>query len=159
MELQNKFGIIGRVRLECYDKDGNLKWDTGFMKNTITNAGLGVVSGLVGNVDSQTAFTYLAVGTSSTAESAAHTALQAEITTGGLERAAATVSRETTNQTNDTLQLTYTWTSSASHTVEETGAFNDASAGTMLGRKLTGSKSVVNTDQLVGTYQFIFAGA
>ena len=154
---KSKIGIKGQVRLQCKDKDGNLKWDTGFMKNTITNASLAVMSGLVGNVDSQTAFTYLAVGTSSTAESAAHTALQAEITDTGLARAAATVSRETTTQTNDTLQLTKTWTATGTKAVEEIGAFNDPSAGTMLGRKLTTTKTVNNGEQLTATYQFIFS--
>lgn len=154
---KDTIGIKGQVRLQCLDKDGNLKWDTGFMRNTITNAGLAVMAGLVGNVDSQTAFTYLAVGTSSTAESAAHTALQAETTTNGLERAAATVTRETTTQTNDTLQLTKTWTASGTVVVEEVGAFNDASAGTMLGRKLTTTKTVNSGEQLIGTYQFIFS--
>lgn len=159
MKNEGKLGIKGQVRLQCFDENGNLKWDTGFMKNTITNAGLGVISGLVGNVGSEVAFTYLAVGTSNTAESAAHTALQAEITDSGLERAAATVSQETTTQTDDTLQLTKTWSVTGTKTVEEIGAFNDASAGTMLGRKLTTSKSVVSGDTLIGTYQFVFAGA
>ena len=154
---KGKIKIKGQVKLECFDKDGKLKWDTGFMQNTITNAALAVVSGLVGAVDAQTAFTYLAVGTDSTAESAAHTALQAEITTNGLERAAATVTRETTTQTNDTLQLVKVWTATGSSTIEEIGAFNDASAGTMFGRKLTTSKAIAATETLTATYQFIFS--
>ena len=157
MELKSKIGITGQVRLECHDKDGNLLWDTGFMKNTITNACLAELSGLAGNTGSKTAFTYLAVGTDSTAESAAHTALQAETTTNGLERAAATVSQVTTTQTNDTLQLTKTWTATGTVVVEEVGAFNAASAGTMFGRKLTTTKTVNNGETLTGTYQFIFA--
>ena len=151
--------IKGVVKLDVYDKDGNLKDTTGWIKNTITNASLAAVSGLVGNTGSQTAFTYLAVGTSSTAESAAHTALQAEITDTGLERAAATVSRVTTTQTNDTLQLYKEWTATGSKTVEEVGIFNAASTGVMLGRKLTTSKAVVDTDKLQVTYKVIFAGA
>jgi len=149
--------ISGYARLKCLDKDGNVKWDTGFMKNTITNAGLGVVSGLVGNTGSEVAFTYLAVGTDATAESAAHTALQAETTTNGLERAAATVSQVTTTQTDDTLQLYKEWTATGTVAVEEIGAFNDASAGTMLGRKLTTTKSVVSGEKLQATYSFIFS--
>jgi hypothetical protein len=150
-------GIKGQVKLECHDKDGNLLWDTGFMQNTITNASLAIVSGLVGDTGSEVAFTYLAVGTDNTAESAAHTALQAETTTNGLERAAAAVTQETTAQTDDTLQLVKTWTASGTVVVEEVGAFNDASAGTMLGRKLTTTKTVNSGETLVGTYQFIFS--
>lgn len=155
--MKSKIGLKGQVRLQCLYADGSLKWDTGFMRNTITDASLAEVSGLVGATGSKTAFTYLAVGTDATAESAAHTALQAEIVDTGLARAAATVSQETTTQTNDTLQLTYTWTATGSKTIEEVGAFNAGSSGTMFGRKLTTSKAVANTEQLVGTYQFIFA--
>jgi hypothetical protein len=154
MNTKGKIKLTGIARLACYDKDGNLKWDTGEMKNTITNAGLAQVALLLGDATA-VPFTYLAVGTSSTAESAAHTALQAEITDSGLARAAATVSRVTTTQTNDSLNLYHEWTASGSKTIEEVGIFNDASAGTMLGRKLTTSKAVVSTDKLQGTYKIV----
>jgi hypothetical protein len=157
VEPNSSVKIKGVIRLQCHRADGSLKWDTGEMRNTIANTGLAVVSGLVGNTGSEVAFTYLAVGTDNTAESAAHTALQAEITTGGLARASATVSQETTTQTDDTLQLLKIWTASATHSVEEVGAFNDASAGIMLGRKLTGTKGVDSGETLTGTYKFIFA--
>lgn len=149
--------ITGRVKIDVHNADGSLKETTGWKYNTITNASLAVVSGLVGNVDTQVAFTYLAVGTDNTAESAAHTALQAEIVDSGLARAAATVTRQTTTQTNDTLQLYKQWSVTGTKTVEEIGAFNDASAGTMFGRKLTTSKAVVNGETLSATYQFIFS--
>lgn len=149
--------ITGKVRLICKDKNGNIKWDTGWLKNTITNAGLAVLAGLAGNVDSQTAFTYLAVGTSNAAENAADTALTAEITDSGLARAAATVSRVTTNQTNDTLQLYKEWTVSGNKTIEEVGIFNAPEGGVMLGRKLTTSKAVTSGEYLQGTYKIIFS--
>jgi len=152
-----KVKITGSVRLVCRRKDGSLKWDTGFMKNVITNTGFAALAGLAGDADAQTAFTYLAVGTDDTAAAAAQSALVAEITDTGLERAAATVTRETTTQTNDTLQLVKEWTATGSKTVEEVGVFNDASAGIMLGRKVTGSKAVAVDDKLTGTYQIKFA--
>lgn len=147
--------LTGMVKLDLY-KDGELKDTTGWLKNTITNTGLAQIALLAGDA-SAVPFTYLAVGTSNTAESASQTALQAEISDSGLERAAATVSRVTTTQTNDTLQLTYTWTASGSKTIEEVGMFNAASSGTMLGRKLTTSKSISSGEQLVGTYKIIFS--
>ena len=149
--------LTGIVRLVCKRADGTIKWDTGFMKNTITNASLAIVSGLVGNTGSETAFTYLAVGENNADESAGHTALQAEIEDSGLARAAATVSQVTTTQTDDTLQLTKTWTASGSKTVEEVGIFNASSGGTMLGRKKTGSKAVINGETLTGTYKIVFS--
>ena len=148
--------IRGRITLQCFNKDGSLKW-TEKVNNIITNAGKAEVAGLAGNTGSPTAFTYLAVGTSNTAVAATQTALGAEITTGGLERAAATVSRTTTTVTTDTLRLTKTWTASATHAVEEIGIFNAASSGDMLGRALTGTKNLVSGETLAATYDVDFS--
>lgn len=147
----------GRFKLECHRSDGSLKWATDWIENSTMNAGLAVFSGLAGNTGSQTAFGWLAVGTSSTAVAASQTTLQAEITTNGLARAAATVSQVTTTQTNDTLQLVKAWSVSGSSTVEEIGYFNASSAGVMGGRALTGTKAVVNGETLTATYQIKFS--
>ena len=149
--------IKGRFRLQIHGVDGKLRDDTGWIDNATMNAGLAVFSGLAGATGSQTAFTYLALGTSSTAVAASQTTLQAEITDTGLQRAAATVSRVTTTQTNDTLQLAKTFTATGSKTVEEVGYFNAASSGVMGGRALTGTKSLVNGETLTVTYQIKFA--
>jgi hypothetical protein len=98
-------------------------------------------------------FTYIAVGTSNTAFGASQTALQGEITDTGLARMAGTISRVTTTVANDTLQVYGSWSVTGSKTVEEVGLFNDPTAGTMLGRALTGSKAMVNLDQLDIFYQ------
>jgi hypothetical protein len=157
MNTKGTLKISGSVRLKCLDKEGNVKWDTGWLKNTITKAGLQILPNLVGGVAAADVFKYLAVGTSATAESADHTTLQAEITDTGLERAEATVSRVTGDETNDTLRLYKEWTATGSKDVEEVGIFNDPSAGTMLGRKLTTTKSVVDEDRLQGTYDIKFS--
>jgi hypothetical protein len=153
--MKSTFKLSGFVRLVIRDINGKIKEDTGWLKNTITNAGKAAAAGLLGNTGSITAFTYLAVGTSNTAESAAHTALQAEITDTGLERAAATVTRSTTTQTNDTLQLDKTWTATGAKTVEEIGILNAASTGIMLGRKLTTTKTLANGETLAATYKIV----
>jgi len=85
------------------------------------------------------AFSYLAVGTSSTAVAITDTTLNAEITDTGLARASATVSRVTTTVTNDTLQLTYTWTASGVKSIQEIGILNAASTGILLSHALTGT--------------------
>ena len=175
--------ITGRIRLQIYkrfdspwkrffnkalayfpnwqqqflDTFGVLKEDTGWIENSTMNVAFAVFAGLAGNTGSQTAFGYLAVGTSNTAVSASQTTLVAEISTSGLARAAATVSRVTTTQTNDTLQLLKTWTASGSVTVEEIGYFNASSSGVMGGRALTSTKSLVNGETLTGTYQIKFS--
>jgi len=152
----DSFKIAGKVKLDCYKPDGSLKWTSGWISNGITNAGFAQLALLAGDA-SATPFTYLAVGTSSTAFAASQTALVAETVTNGLERAAATVSRVTTTQTNDTLQLVKTWTATGTIIVEEIGIFNASSAGTMLGRALTTTKTVVSGETLTGTYKVKFA--
>ncbi len=152
----NETLIKGRIRLVCHDKFGNLKWDTNWIDNGTPTVAFAVFSGLAGNTGSQNPFIYLAVGTSNTAFSSAQTTLVAEITDTGLSRVAATVSRVTTTNTNDTLQLAYSWTATGSKTVEEIGVFNAASSGVMGGRALTTSKVLSNTDVLTATYQIKF---
>lgn len=147
--------LKGRVRLQCI-RNGVTLWDTGFIDNIITNAGKAQMALLAGDA-AAVPFTYLEVGTSSTAVAATDTTLTAAIVDSGLARAAGTVSRVTTTVTNDTLNVTYTWTASGSKTIEEVGLFNANSAGTMLGHALTGSKSVASGDVLIGTYQVKFA--
>lgn len=149
-------GVKGRFRLE-HRRNGELLEDTGWIDNTITNVSFAVFSGLAGNTGSQTAFTYLAIGTSNTAPAASQTTLVAETAVSGLTRAAATVSRVTTTQTNDTLQLTKTWTAGGSATIEEVGVFNDPTTGVMAARGLTTSKALVSGDTLAATYQIKFA--
>jgi len=154
--MEETLKIKGLIRIECHDKFGNLKWDTGWIQNGITSAGKAQLALLAGDA-AAVPFTYLALGDTATAFAVGQTTLANEITTSGLARAAATVSRVTTNVTNDTLNLTYTWTASGSKTVEEIGIFNANSAGTMLGRALTGTKTFVNTDSYTATYKVIFA--
>jgi len=148
--------IIGRVKVDICGADGVIRSQGWWKYNLTMNAALAVYSGLAGNTGSQTAWGWLAVGTSSTAVAASQTTLSAEITDSGLERAAATVSRVTTTQTNDTLQLSKTFTATGSKTIEEVGYFNASSAGVMGGRRLTGTKSVVSGETATFVYQIIF---
>lgn len=154
-KIKRQSKIKGRVRLEITHPDGT-KEDTGWINNLVVSAGLAQLALLAGDATA-TPFTYLAVGTSSTSPSAGQTALVDEITDSGLARAAATVSRTNTSVANDTLRLVYTWTASGTKTVEEIGAFNASSSGTMLGRALTGSWSLVNGSLFAATYDFAFA--
>lgn len=150
-----KIKVEGFVTLQIYDKDGNLKSESKG-HNIITNAGLAQLALLAGDATA-VPFTYLALGTSSTAVAATDTALGAEITDTGLARAAATISRTTTTLTNDTLRATYTWTATGVKTIEEAGLFNASSAGTMLGHKLTGTSTTANGDEVELTYDIKFS--
>lgn len=155
MKIKNSIKIKGRLQLICHRSDGSVKWvvDT---HNLVTSAGKAQLALLAGDA-SATPFIYLAVGTSSTAPAIGQTTLGSELATSGLSRAAATVSRVTTTVANDTLQLQYMWTVSGStQTIEEAGIFNASSVGTMLGRALTSSKTVVAGETVTGIYQVQF---
>lgn len=162
MQLQDTAKLGGVFTIKLYknaeDRANGKVWKEVTRKNKMTNTSLAVISGLVGNTGAQTAFTYLALGTSSTAVSAAHTTLQAEITDTGLARAAATISRSTTTQTNDTLQLDYEWTASGAKSIEEIGIFNAASTGVMLARALTTTLTTVANTVVVATYKWVVVG-
>ena len=119
---------------------------------TLTNASFAQIASLA-YLAAAVPFTYIAVGTGTTAESAAHTALVTETTTSGLGRADATTkTRSTTTQTNDTTSLSETFTVTGSVTVAEVGVFNASSAGTMWFRhKLGTAKSLINGDSYTVT--------
>jgi hypothetical protein len=153
--MNDSLKIKGVIEFRIRDKDGNIK-DEWTVENLITSAGKAQLALLAGDA-SATPFTYLELGISSTAVAVGQTALQSAIVDSGLERAAATVSRVTTNVANDTLQLYKLWTATGSKTIEEIGIFNAASAGVMLGRALTTSKILVSEDSFEATYKVIFA--
>ena len=143
-------GLIGTYKFEIRDVNGKIR-DTFEVKNLVTTVGFAQLALLAGDA-AAVPFTYLAVGTSSTAVNIADTTLTAEITTNGLERAAGAVSRVDTTGTNDTYKITKTWTATGSVTVEEVGVFNAGSGGTMLSHALTGTKAVTNGETLTGEY-------
>lgn len=155
MNFSQGIKFDGIYTIEVRDKDGNLK-DREVVENLIVNTGLAEIAGLIGNTGSPTAFTYLAVGSASTAATATDIALETELTDGGLERAAATVTKQTTTVTGDTLQLVKTFNVTGTKTVREVGVFNDATAGTMMSRSvLTSDKNLESGDTFTLTYQLI----
>lgn len=145
--------ITGTYKIDIKDTNGVT---TTVVKNIVTNAGKAQLALLAGDA-AAVPFSYIALGTSSTAAAASQTALGAEITDTGLQRVAGTVSRVTTNVTNDTFQVVYTFTATGSKTVEEVGVFNDATTGTMLSRAVTGSLALVNGNQVTITYKLVIS--
>jgi len=154
--MKDNLKLKGIISLELI-RDGKVI-DKREIKNTITNAGLALIASLAGDAVA-VPFTYLAVGTGTTASDAGDTALETEITDTGLERSAATVSQETTTVTDDTLQLLKSWTATGAKAVTEAGALNAASVGTLLGRQVFAAVNTATNDVLQLTYKFIFAGA
>jgi len=156
MKKQDPIKLRGLISIEVKDDKGELK-EKKEVKNTICNLGIKAIIGLAGNIDSQTAFTYLAVGVGTSAAAATDTTLETEITDSGLERASVTPTSETTTVTDDTLQLTKTWTATGSKAVTEVGILNAASAGVLLGHQVFSAVSVDPGDTIAITYQVVLS--
>jgi len=152
MKLKGAVTLKGRFRIRHF-RDGELLSEE-WIDNTVTNAGKAAVAGLMGEVTSG-GFKWIALDASSTAATAADTDLASEITANGLGRAAATVTRVTTDVTNDTLQLVHTWTATGTQTVRGAGIFDTstAEAGTMLARQTFTAKNLEANDTLEVTYK------
>jgi len=123
------------------------------------SAGKAAVADLVGGVTGAAVFDYLAVGTGTTAVAAGDTTLETEVAASGLSRAQdSSPTRTTTNVTNDTLVLNYTFTVTGSVTIGEAGVFNASSGGTLLARTvLSPTKGVSSGDSYTLTYNLVFA--
>lgn len=124
------------------------------ISNLVVNAGLAAMAGRCNGSGAPAAFTYIALGTDTTAAAAADVALGAEIVTAGGERAAATASLVTTTVANDTAQLQKTFTFTGSLAITESGVFNAASGVTMLARQVFAAINVANLDSLQITWKF-----
>jgi len=122
--------------------------------NTATTTGKAEVAGLINEATSG-GFKWLALDASSTAATAADTALVTEITANDCGRAAATCTRVTTDDTNDTAQLVHTWTASGTQAVRGVGVFDTstASGGIMIGRTTFATKNMIANDLLIVTYK------
>lgn len=121
--------------------------------NGMTNVGFALAAGRLQGSGSPAAPDYIAVGTGTNAFSAADTTLQTETATSGLSRAQGTVSLVTTTQTNDTAQVTKTFTVTGTVAVTESGVLNASSSGTLLCRQTFSAINVVNGDSLQITWK------
>lgn len=154
--LNQDSGVIEPIHLSGYLKGelyrNNKKIYEFQTKNIIVNAGKAEVAGLINGVTSGP-FQYLAIGTGTVAPNATQTALDSEITTGGGERALATVSRVTTSVANDTAQWEHTWTFTQSFGITESGIFDASSGGNMLARQTFPVVNVQNGDSFKITWK------
>jgi len=134
--FKENMGMSDRLIAVVKDREGNVKqvYDSGWSKNGITNAGFAEVAGLIIGITGVTPFSYIAIGTGTTAFDPTQTALVTEA-----KRKSATVSRVTTTVTNDTAQLQATFSSADGLTgtsaITESGVFNASTGGIMLCRQ------------------------
>jgi hypothetical protein len=123
------------------------------VRNLITNAGFALAAGRLNGSGAPAAATFIAVGTGTNAAAVTDTTLQTESATSGLSRASATLSLVTTSVTNDTAQLTNTFSVTGTVAVTESGVLNASSSGTLLCRQVFSAINVVNGDSLAITWK------
>lgn len=147
----DKVGIGGHFDIVVRGKDGKIK-DTRKARNLVTTTGKAGVAARVNDVGTPAAYTYIAVGTGTTAADVTDTTLEAEIVDSGLARASATPSVTTTDTMNDTAVLTHTFSVTGSKAVTEAGVLNAASVGTLLARSVFAAVNVISGDSLQVVY-------
>ena len=111
---------------------------------------------LIGATPAQAEPQYQAIGTGTTAEAAAQTALVTEYTTGtwtGYARVAGTTSTVTTTNTNDTYQNVATFTAPSAVSPAESGLFDALTVGTMLCRATFTAVALATGDSLQLTWK------
>ena len=130
--------------------------DKRVMANLITTVGLAGIAARLNGTGAPAAFTYIAIGTGTTAAADADTQLVAEVTTSGGARAAATCTVVTTDTAGDTAQLvnTFSFTTGGTFALTESGVLNAASTGTLLARQVFAAINVASGDSLAITWKF-----
>lgn len=181
MNSMDRTGMKGIVELQLRDSSGNVKslfqpnrlWDVvnKFFKidlrlpfitgkwtknvvvyNTVTTVGLSECAKLLGGIAADP-ISHMAIGTGT----GGTTALAAEITTGGGQRAAVTPTSQTTTSAGDTVQSVNTFTFSSSFAVTEEGLFNAATNGDMIAYRTFSAVNVASGDSLQMTHKVVLS--
>jgi len=139
IEVRDRFGrtIIKRV-----------------LPNVITNVGKAQVAGLINGVVS-TPFQYIAIGDGSSSNPGSCSSASASDTALGHEvaRKQASVSRTTTNVTNDTAVWEATFTANATWNICESGIFDASSGGNMLAHRTFNTVTLYSGDEIAVTWK------
>ena len=149
--MKEKTGLSGKFKLELVSPEGTIK-AVREIPNTIMNTGLAEMSGLLLSDVGGNAFDHLALGEDNTAPNATQSSLISEAyRTGG------DGTQETTAQTDDTAQLSGSFSITSSVTLQEAGIFNSSSGGVMLARTTYSSISASNGDTVNAVYKVQFS--
>jgi hypothetical protein len=145
--------IKGIVEYISKDKNGNIK-EIRTIPNLITNAGKSAVAGLLLSDVSVDSFDAIAIGTGTNEAEATDTTLQTETSRRG--GANVTGTRVTTNVTNDTAQLSTTFTFDSEVAITESGVFNhNTTGGDMLARHTFSALNFSDGDSLQVNWKIV----
>ena len=132
---------------------GDYKRELNF-SNILTNDAFAFMASRIGGDGAEAIANYIALGTGTNAAAVTDTTLQTETSATGLARAAATISRVTTTETDDTARALKLFTNASGGpiAVTEYGLLNAAAAGVLVGRKVEAAVSVADGDGIQVTY-------
>ena len=149
---KEKISLKGIITISHLDKNKKVKSIEQY-ENLIVNIGRETISKLFNGLVID-AFKYLAVGSSSTAESNTQTSLISEITSpSGMARGLANCSY---NNYTAILEKIFTNDGSSNITVREAGIFNASSSGQMFSRKVMTDKLLAPNETLLVNWQIQF---
>jgi len=143
--------LKGTFHVAVLGEDGKEKFHQ-VVPNTIMNAGLAEVSGLILTDVGGNAFDYLALGTDNTSPNATDTSMYAET-----YRVAGTGSQETDSVSDDTARLTTSVSITDSNVFVEAGIFNSDSSGDMLARTTFSAITASSGDTVNLGYDVVFS--
>lgn len=149
--MEEKAKLKGTFHVAVLGEDG-VERNHQIIPNTIMNAGIAVVTGLMLSDIGEDAFDYLAIGTGTTAPNATQTSL-----IGEKYREAGTGSQETDSVTDDTAQLTTSIAITSTISIDEAGIFNSSSTGDMLARSTFSAVAVNSGDTVNLGYQVVLS--
>jgi hypothetical protein len=156
LPMSNRLGAIGHLWLRSFDHDGAVT-DYGLVScRVVTDAGVQFMIDAFQGLVTLDSMKYHALGTGTTAESAAQTALVTELTTQyatSNTRPTGTLGEKSGDA--KTFETSATITVSASVAATEHGIFSTASSGTgvMLDRSVFAAINLANTESIQSTYQ------
>lgn len=136
------------VKLELFDKDGNLK-DVREVHNLVTTTGLQHIADQLSSSPGGGAMSHMEVGTGTNAAALGDTTLQTALDRNAL-----------TSRTDAGAVITYvgTWAAGdGTGAITESGIFNAASAGTLLARTVFSVINKAALDSLVITHTITFS--
>lgn len=149
----------GTLWLSVIRADGRVE-DLGLASmRVVTTAGVNKIVAVMNGADAATgiAFKFHGLGTGSTAEAAADTALVTELTTQYNPDNTRATGTQTTGGSSNVYRTVGTNTVDATAAIQEHGIFSAATAGTLLDRSVFSTVTLASGDSLQATYDLTIA--
>lgn len=146
--MKDSIKVSGKLKLSYYDNDTLVHEEE--HDNLVVNVGLNLLATGIAT-GTTTAMSHLAIGTSTTAASAAQTALVTEV---------ARVALTSTTRTNNVIVYVATIPAgTGTGTITEAGLFSASSGGSMFSRSVFDAKAKLVTNSLVVTWTITIGAA